>query len=387
MHPGNDRLRIADCPIDGLTVTDGLFSTVEEAALALRRGWPVCVKGDPTSIDTSIDTSLDTSLAILSAETATRDRLSAFDPAGGVILVTHPRAATLKIRLYTQGAIAIPFPRERGFELLKHLADPISDLSHPLMGPFHAQREGVGASHIAAIKLAKLAGLLPCVVARAALPPEMAEWPSTDAASILAYDEKQARGFRAVASARVPLKGAEETEIVAFRASNGGPEHLALLIGKPQPPGPVLVRLHSECFTGDILGSLKCDCGDQLHGAIAAIAEGGGGVLLYLAQEGRGIGLMNKLRAYALQDQGFDTVEANLRLGFGEDERLFQPAATMLTILGFSRIRLLTNNPEKVDALRRMGVDVVERVSHAFPENPHNAHYLATKRTRAGHDL
>lgn len=354
---------------------DTLFSIVEDAALALRRGLAVCVKEGGKA------------LLVLSAETATHERLSAFKPDHGVILITHPRATTLKIRLYTQGAIAIPYPAERGLELVKHLADPTSDLSHPLMGPFHALREGVGTCEIAAIKLAKLAGLLPCLVARPASAEEGATCPAVLAADVIAYDDAQARAFRAVASARVPLKGAEETQVIAFRASNGGPEHLALLIGNPAPPGPVLVRLHSECFTGDLLGSLKCDCGDQLRGAIDAIAKSGSGILLYLAQEGRGIGLMNKLRAYALQDQGFDTVEANLRLGFGEDERIFQPAVTMLTALGFSRIRLLTNNPEKVDALKRMGLDVVERVPHAFPANPHNAHYLATKRKKTGHDL
>ncbi|HRE60114.1 MAG TPA: GTP cyclohydrolase II [Micropepsaceae bacterium] len=356
-------------------MTQPLFSAVEEAALVLRRGLPVCLTDGSNA------------LLALSAETLTPDRLSAMKPERAVILITHPRAATLKIRLYTEGAIAIPFPAERGFELVRHLADPISDLSHPLMGPFHALRDGVGTLHVAAIKLAKLAGLLPCVVARPATPEERKACPAAAASDVLSYDDAQARAFRAVASARVPLKGAEETQVVAFRASNGGPEHLALLIGNPVPPGPVLVRLHSECFTGDLLGSLKCDCGDQLRGAIEAIAKGGGGVLLYLAQEGRGIGLMNKLRAYALQDQGFDTVEANLRLGFGEDERVFRPAVTMLTALGFTRIRLLTNNPEKVDALKRMGLEMVERVPHAFPANPHNAHYLATKRKKAGHDI
>ncbi len=185
----------------------------------------------------------------------------------------------------------------------------------------------------------------------------------------------------------MPLRDAETTRIIAFRPSDGGLEHLAILIGDPDPATPVLTRLHSECFTGDLLGSLRCDCGDQLRGAIAEIARAGGGVLLYLAQEGRGIGLVNKLRAYELQDAGFDTVDANEQLGFDADERVYLPAAEMLRQLGFTRIRLLTNNPEKMAALTRCGITVVERVPHVFPANGHNERYLKTKATRSGHLL
>jgi len=145
------------------------------------------------------------------------------------------------------------------------------------------------------------------------------------------------------------------------------------------------VRLHSECFTGDLLGSLRCDCGDQLRGAIQVIAQDGAGVLLYLAQEGRGIGLVNKLRAYTLQDQGLDTLEANVQLGFDADERVYLPAAYMLADLGLRRIRLLTNNPAKVKALTQAAIEVVERVPHSFPTNKHNEMYLRTKKTKGGH--
>ncbi len=145
------------------------------------------------------------------------------------------------------------------------------------------------------------------------------------------------------------------------------------------------MRLHSECLTGDLLGSLKCDCGDQLRGAVAAIGKAGAGVLLYLAQEGRGIGLINKLKAYELQDQGFDTIEANQRLGFEADEREFAVAADILQRLGFSSVRLLTNNPDKVAALEACGISVTARVAHHFPANPHNEAYLATKKAKAGH--
>ncbi|NQV22043.1 MAG: GTP cyclohydrolase II [Rhodospirillales bacterium] len=190
-----------------------------------------------------------------------------------------------------------------------------------------------------------------------------------------------------VAASRVPLADAENARLIAFRPEDGGTEHFAIVIGDPSRSEPVLTRLHSECFTGDLLGSLRCDCGEQLRGAIREIAAGGSGVLLYLAQEGRGIGLINKLRAYQLQDQGFDTVDANLRLGFESDERLFLPAATMLRLLGFGKVRLMTNNPDKVSGLERWGVQVAERVPHAFPANDHNAFYLSTKAEKSGHLL
>jgi GTP cyclohydrolase II len=163
-------------------------------------------------------------------------------------------------------------------------------------------------------------------------------------------------------------------------------EHIALVIGKPNGRPP-LVRLHSECLTGDMLGSLKCDCGPQLHAAIEAIASNGWGILLYLRQEGRGIGLINKLRAYGLQDRGFDTVDANTRLGFAVDARDFKIAAQMLRLLSVDSIRLLTNNPKKVDTLMAAGITVTERVPHRLPANLHNANYLDTKRERTGHML
>jgi GTP cyclohydrolase II len=185
----------------------------------------------------------------------------------------------------------------------------------------------------------------------------------------------------------VPLADAENARLVAFRPRDGGGEHLAIVIGAPDPADAVLVRLHSQCFTGDLLASLRCDCGEQLRGAIAAIARAGGGVLLYLPQEGRGIGLVNKLRAYQLQDAGFDTLDANEQLGFDADERVYLPAAEMLRQLGFLQVRLLTNNPDKVAALERCGIRIVERVPHVFPANGHNERYLRTKATRSGHFL
>ncbi|MFQ5467455.1 MAG: GTP cyclohydrolase II, partial [Kiloniellaceae bacterium] len=210
---------------------------------------------------------------------------------------------------------------------------------------------------------------------------------AVSAAAVTDYRLAGMRALGRVTEARLPLAGAEETRVVAFRPGDGGKAHLALVIGAPRPDQAVLVRLHSECLTGDLLGSLRCDCGDQLRGAVEAIGRAGAGILLYLSQEGRGIGLVNKLRAYRLQDGGADTAEANEQLGFDADERIYLPAAEMLRRLGHGRVRLLTNNPHKVAALARCGIAVEERVPHAFPSNGHNAFYLATKAARFGHEL
>ncbi len=197
---------------------------------------------------------------------------------------------------------------------------------------------------------------------------------------------ERATSLRIASRARLPTRFAEQAEIVAFRSDEDGAEHVALLIGAPSGKPP-LVRLHSECLTGDVLGSLKCDCGPQLDAALKAIAASGWGILLYLRQEGRGIGLVNKLRAYALQDQGFDTVDANLRLGFADDERHYTLAARMLVALAQDEVRLLTNNPRKVEGLESAGIRVSERVPLKAGGNSHNRRYLETKRSRSGHAL
>ena len=295
------------------------------------------------------------------------------------LVLTHARAATLKIRLYTPDAVAINLPETIRTPDLRAIADPTADLDFPLKGPFEAVRDALPESAAASVHLAKLAGLLPAAAVfrvtdaqRDRLVPESA-LSVVSVADIAGFEERAARSLRILVRAHVPLAGAENAELVAFRPKDGGPEHYAVLIGAKDapalaPPGPILTRLHSECFTGDFLGSLKCDCGDQLRGAVAAIAAAGGGVLLYLAQEGRGIGLMNKLRAYRLQDDGFDTMEANQRLGFADDERLYDIAAQMLKLLGYGKVRLLTNNPDKMRALEAAGIAVTERVPHSFPD-------------------
>jgi GTP cyclohydrolase II len=341
----------------------GGLERIARAVDALRAGRPVRLNG---------------SHGMLAAETATAALLKRFKP--GWLVLSHARARTLKIRLYTPEVVALPLKDMDG-TMLRAVADPTVDLEMPLKGPFTAIRRKLPAAFAASVKLAKLAGLLPAaVVSRAAL-----RGLDVFTADISAYETAAAESLAIVTRARVPLLGAEDTELVAFRASNGAPENFAVVIGRPA--SPVLTRLHSECFTGDLLGSLKCDCGEQLRGAVTTIAKAGGGVLLYLAQEGRGIGLINKLRAYRLQDQGFDTMEANERLGFEADERVYAVAARMLQLLGFKAVRLLTNNPDKVAGLNAAGIKVAERVPHAFPSNRHNEFYLRTKAEKAGHLL
>ena len=246
--------------------------------------------------------------------------------------------------------------------------------------------EGAGVA-LAALKLARLlpAAVLVEVDRTAIERGREAGLLVVEADAVMHFANDTGLGLEIVAEASVPLEDAADARLVAFRAADGGIEHLAVLIGEPETRDAPLVRLHSECFTGDFLGSLRCDCGDQLRGAIRRMREDGAGVLLYLAQEGRGIGLVNKLRAYALQDRGLDTLDANRALGWGADERSFLIAATMLRRLGIGRVRLLTNNPDKVEALSGFGIEVAERVGHVIAPNGVNDAYLATKRRRFGH--
>ena len=266
------------------------------------------------------------------------------------------------------------------------IADPSLDLAEPLKGPFVAEHLEWADAAAAAMELARIAGILPAFLVA---PDTLAEPVATSAADLAAFLDP---ARLAVATrARLPVAACEQAEVVVFRAPDDTREHVALILGKQSSERVPLVRLHSECLTGDILGSLRCDCGPQLGGALTAMAEeansGGWGVLLYLRQEGRGIGLVNKLRAYRLQDQGFDTLEANRRLGLPAEARDFPVAARMLALLGVGAVRLMTNNPAKVATLEAAGTVVAERVPHHLPTNPHNEAYLATKRDQAGHLL
>ena len=346
------------------------------ASDALRRGRPVGVGN----------------LAVLSAELADADTLAALETGSRAgLIITARRAAVLNLANQIAAAAADPEPvwvdRPDWLDLAgsRAVADPVLDLATPFKGPFRTRALGADTgSARGAIALAKHAGLIPAVYAVPLAEVNVAM--SCPAEAALSLPAAVAR-VRVSSRARLPLAIAERCDVVAFRPDDGGPEHLALVIGNLDMNQPVLSRLHSSCLTGDVLGSLKCDCGPQLHAAIAAIAANpGGGILLYLQQEGRGIGLLNKLRAYALQDQGWDTVDANTRLGFDADERDFSLAAAIFTALGVTSVTLMTNNPLKVAGLAAHGLTVA-RVAHDMPPNPHNAAYLATKRDRQGHLL
>lgn len=194
--------------------------------------------------------------------------------------------------------------------------------------------------------------------------------------------------LKRVSEANIPLEDAADSRFVLFREPDGLREHVAVVIGKPERwEGAVPLRMHSACLTGDLFGSLRCDCGEQLRNAVADIQSMGGGVLLYLAQEGRGIGLANKLRAYTLQDGGLDTVDADQMLGFGDDERQYAVAVDMLNALDINQVQLLTNNPLKIEALRQGGIEVVARQALYGSVTDHNQRYLNAKATRGGHLL
>jgi len=270
------------------------------------------------------------------------------------------------------------------------MADPADDLTVPMKGPLQTLRDGDDRLCRAAITFAKASQLLP-----AALVTYVEDGRALAARHGLTFLDAgqaynvmhQSSPMHPVVNARLPMAAFEAGRLNIYRPEDGGEEHYAVEMGLPNPDKPVLVRLHSACFTGDVLGSLKCDCGAQLNAALMQMGAEGAGVLLYLNQEGRGIGLANKLRAYSLQDQGFDTVQANHRLGFEDDERDFQIGASILKKMGISKVRLLTNNPAKMEMLQANGLDVVERVPLAVGKTAHNAGYLATKAGKSGHLL
>ena len=338
------------------------------AIAALRAGRPVRIEGAAP-------------ITVIAVETATSEMLEIVDPkASARLLISGERAAALSLanaRDAADPAQPVLIEREPWLdaETGLALADPGQDLSRAPTGPLRPVAPDDPRAASAGLALAKSAGLLPAL------------WVvDADAAASVPAEQLARAGeaLQLIARARLPLDGMPDTQIVAFRAEDDGQEHVALVIGAfaGRPP---LVRLHSECLTGDVFGSLKCDCGPQLKEALRLIGAEGGGVLLYLRQEGRGIGLANKLRAYALQDRGLDTVDANARLGFADDARDYRHAAAMLRALGIGEVRLLTNNPAKVAGLEAAGIRVAERIPHEMRANPHNADYLATKRKKSGH--
>lgn len=355
---------------------------IHRAASDLRRGVPVVIGGEKP-------------LLIVAAETAGVDAVNEMKAISGAhpVLVLAPARAAAILRAPMSAdarAVAVALPESiQSIDVYQSLANPMAP-QPAVQGVLHAAPAPPLSD--AAVSLAKIGRLLPALLASTLQGDAEAVLTryglmKVAAVDVLGYAETEIAGLRQIVSADVPLTDAPDSRIVAFRTDGSAIEHLAIVIGRPEKTDAPLVRIHSECFTGDLLGSMRCDCGEQLRGAIRRMAQDGAGILLYLAQEGRGIGLVNKLRAYGLQDRGLDTVDANRALGWGADERNFLIGATMLRIMGINRVRLLTNNPDKLDAMVACGIEVTGREPHLFAPNGVNDEYLATKATRFGHML
>ncbi|MGB8193249.1 MAG: bifunctional 3,4-dihydroxy-2-butanone-4-phosphate synthase/GTP cyclohydrolase II [Chitinophagaceae bacterium] len=318
----------------------------------------------------------------------------------------HETAFTVSVDLLGHGCTTGISAHDRS-KTIKALIDPATrpdELGKPgHIFPLRAKRGGVlrRAGHTeAAIDLARLAGLPPAGVlveimnddgSMARLPQlkdiaERFDFKIISIKDLIEYRLKIDSLIEEIVRVDMPTKYGH-FQLIAFQEKNSPNEHLALVKGQWEKGDPVMVRVHSSCFTGDILGSLRCDCGEQLHTAMKAIETEGKGVVLYMNQEGRGIGLLNKLKAYKLQEQGLDTVEANLHLGFPMDKRDYGIGAQILRYLGVTKLRLLSNNPQKRAGLLGYGLEIVETLPIEALPNPHNERYLQTKRDKLGHDI
>jgi GTP cyclohydrolase II len=352
----------------------GLFpSLAVSGAVAVERGIAELRGGRPIVVSEGA-----TRLLVFPAElldAASAEALDELAPGRANLILSVQRLRRLGVERGGPGLIALPHIDLDRIAAL--LSEEDARIDAPVAHP--------GPAEEAALDLLRLAHLLPgAVLAPLQGPtPELQEVSGRD---IRAYRARKVLSLHMVGRAPVPLEGAPQSEIAVFRGGEGLRDQAAVIVGKPDLAGPVHVRLHSACLTGDLFGSLKCDCGDQLRHTARFMAENGGGVILYLDQEGRGNGLANKIRAYALQAQGHDTYDADEILGFGLDQRRFGYAARMLDLLGVTRVRLMTNNPAKIEALRAAGLEVADQRIQGRP-TPQNIHYLATKRDRAGHFL
>jgi GTP cyclohydrolase II len=306
------------------------------------------------------------------------------------LALTGHRARALGLAIDGLPHVSVGVNGESGLELMR-----LSSSNGTVASETFDVREA-SLPEVGGLTLARIGRLLPAVVSVAADPATMPELRALlDSGAVLAATTAQIEAMAAsarvelvqVSDGPVPLEEAEDARFVLFREANGLLEHVAIVIGNRETrPDPLPVRIHSACLTGDLFGSLRCDCGEQLRGSLRVFAARGGGVLVYLAQEGRGIGFGNKLRAYLLQDEGLDTVQADGVLGFGADERRYDAAIQILRHLGIGRVELLTNNPEKVRAVQEAGIEVAGRLPLYGRVNPHNLRYVTSK-VRAGHWL
>jgi GTP cyclohydrolase II len=355
----------------------GLFGTADD--IAVQRGIAEFHAGRPVVIETA-----DERLMALPVDGLTQAGCDAFRalcaPAPVRLVVTARRAQV--IGLDTAGPVVIPLsPHDT--------RDSIWSLAAGLDGKARSTAQPAGEAAAHAITLAKLAQRLPALLVAdpAAIAPSLvAQMIAVQDDALQRFSAQIVETLEIVSEARIPLEDGVTARFCVFRDAVGS-SPVAIILGEPDFSQPVAVRVHSACLTGDVFGSRRCDCGAQLKLAIAQLSETGGGVVLYLEQEGRGLGLANKMRAYELQDGGLDTMDANMMLGFDDDERDYGIAARMLRMIGAERVLLLTNNPGKLEALSVGGVEVTARVPLHTAINPENRRYLATKAARAGHWL
>jgi GTP cyclohydrolase II len=349
----------------------------EPAQVAVERALSEFRSGRPVLITSASDAT-----TALPVDGMTEAMLVAFRllsrPVRPFLLVTAHRARAMGVKASGPTGIALPDFCSAG---------EIFSLASATQVGCQFEFVPAGASAGAAIQLAKQAQRLPALLIgagnSAAVRPCEPPLVAVPAEAVAQYASAAALSF--AAEATIPLSGFS-ARFMVFRDGSGGTP-IAVVAGSPDLTQPVPVRLHSACLTGDVFGSRRCDCGDQLRLALMQLAQHGGGIVLYLEQEGRGLGLANKIRTYQLQDGGLDTVDANSVLGFDDDERDYGIAVRMLQMLGCTRVRLMTNNPEKLDGLSRAGIDVCGRVPLHGPINADNQRYLASKATRSGHQL
>ena len=384
---------VAPTPLENFQGSEVLSPSRRERVMRVRGDVRL---GTPVVLTSGVSAAL-----VVAVEMLTPERHAALALSGQPchLALTHHRLSRFGIAdLPDADVVHIALARDVSFSIIKAFADPaLALLKHrsasllagisAVSGPQVLAGERL---HEAAVALAKSAQLLPAALVlplhdgpAMALHHGLTLVDATEAMSELTT----ARLHNPVSTASLPMAVSLSGRVHVYRPDDGSLDHYAIEIGTPDLARPVLVRLHSACFTGDVLGSLKCDCGSQLKAACASIAEAGGGVLLYLNQEGRGIGMANKMRAYALQDGGLDTVDANHHLGFHDDERDFRDGAALLKHLGITHVRLLTNNPAKLAVLTAQGMHVTERVPLQVGKTRQNAPYLATKAAKSGHLL
>lgn len=338
-----------------------IIGAVERAAFELKSGRAVEITGAGKN------------LVVVSAEYHVK-----LPPQCTDLLITSKRADILTGGNSRKGAVRIKLDKVIKQKLADIIALTLKKIDNKIMSLIKISHKSSVKTELAALELAKIAEVLPAVLVTNQKPVI-----KISAEAVQKYSEKVAQSLEAICQAPLTLENANSAEMAVFRARGGTKEHYAIIIGKPG--NNPLVRVHSACFTGDVLASLRCDCRDQLQESISAMSREGGGILIYLLQDGRGIGLVNKLRTYTLQADSYDTVDANEFLGFEDDERPFLAAATILKKLGFKKVRLLTNNPRKVKGLEDCGVKVSERVGHLITAHEHNKAYMETKFSKLGH--